>query len=163
MAPKVAIPLFEKAINSSDPTVRRVAIISAALCYHTLKDYQKAEQYLLKQAQQGDAFAQNMLGMVYEDLKEYQKAIRCFTKAAEQGSYGALCYDMGEGVPEDAKMAVKWYTKAAEKGHKDAMYSLAVCYEKGTGVPKDMQKAREWINKLSAKGDGRAKIWLEKH
>jgi len=78
MAPKVAIPLFEKAINSSDPTVRRVAIISAALCYHTLKDYQKAEQYLLKQAQQGDAFAQNMLGMVYEDLKEYQKAIRCF-------------------------------------------------------------------------------------
>ena len=42
MAPKVAIPLFEKAINSSDPTVRRVAIISAALCYDTLKDYQKA-------------------------------------------------------------------------------------------------------------------------
>jgi TPR repeat protein len=70
---------------------------------------------------------------------------------------------MGEGVPEDAKMAVKWYTKAAEKGHKDAMYSLAVCYEKGTGVAKDMQKAREWINKLSAKGDGRAKIWLDKH
>ena len=60
-------------------------------------------------------------------------------------------------------MAVKWYTKAAEKGHKDAMYFLAVCYEKGTGVPKDMQKAREWITKLSAKGDGRAKTWLEKH
>ena len=39
MAPKVAIPLFEKAINSSDPTVRRVAIISAALCYDDMKDY----------------------------------------------------------------------------------------------------------------------------
>ena len=30
MAPKVAIPHFEKAANSSNPAVRRVAIISAA-------------------------------------------------------------------------------------------------------------------------------------
>ena len=65
MAPKVAIPHFEKAANSSNPAVRRVAIISAASCYHTQKDYQKAEQLLLELAQQGDAYAQNMLGLFF--------------------------------------------------------------------------------------------------
>ena len=113
-----------------------IGFINAALCYDTLKDYQKAVQWYTKSAEQGIAEAQYQLGS---------------------------CYDMGEGVPEDPKMAVKWYTKAAEQGHNDAMYFLAVFYEKGTGVPKDMQKAREWMTKLSAKGDGRAKTWLEKH
>ena len=84
MAPKGAIPLFEKAINSSDPTVRRVAIINAALCYDTLKDYQKAMQLLLKLAQQGDAYAQKLLGMFYSKQKDYQKAVQWYTKAARQ-------------------------------------------------------------------------------
>ena len=122
MAPKAAIPLFEKAINSSDPTVRRVAIISAALCYDTLKDYQKAEQLLLKLAQQGDAYAQNLLGLFYDKQKDYQKAVQWFTKAAKQGSSSALCslgncYYNGEGVAIDYQKAVQWYTKAAEQEH----------------------------------------------
>ena len=157
MAPKAAIPLFEKAINSSNPTVRRVAIISAALCYDTMKDYQKAEQLLLKLAQQGDAYAQNLLGLFYDKQKDYQKAVQWFTKAAKQGSSGAQfnlahCYYNGEGVAKDYQKAVQWYTKAAEQGDAEAQFNLALCYSKGEGVPKDYQKAVHWYTKSAEQG-----------
>ncbi|MBQ9525198.1 MAG: sel1 repeat family protein, partial [Bacteroidaceae bacterium] len=125
MAPQVAIPHFEKAANSSNPVVRRVAIISLGVCYNALKDYQKAEQLLLKLAQQGDAYAQDLLGSIYGVLKDNQKEVQWLTKAAKQGSSGAqfnlgVCYYNGEGVAKDYQKAVQWYTKAAEQGHDGA-------------------------------------------
>jgi hypothetical protein len=72
-----------------------------------------------KQAEAGDAAAQNNLG---------------------------LCYATGVGVPEDMKEAVKWYTRAAEQGFAYAQYNLGLVYATGEGVPKDMVKAYHWFS-----------------
>jgi len=79
----------------------------------------------LKAAEQGNAIAQNNLGVCYYYgngiRKDYEKAADCFAKAAEQGNANAqknlgLCYYDGEGVPQDYEKAVHWLAKATEQG-----------------------------------------------
>ena len=73
----------------------------------------------LKAAEQGDAEAQNTLGAMYV---------------------------LGEGVPEDATEAVKWYRKAAEQGDISAQTNLGVMYAEGKGVPQDYGEAYAWYS-----------------
>jgi len=83
--------------------------------------------------------------------------------AAEQGDAEAqfslgLSYDIGNGVAEDHKEAVRWYTKAAEQGHADAQYRLGFSYHYGYGgVIKDKVQAYAWYNIAAANGDEHAK------
>jgi TPR repeat protein len=46
-------------------------------------------------------------------------------------------YSRGEGVPENAAEAVKWWRKAAHHGNALAQLKLGVVYYKGIGVRKD--------------------------
>ena len=55
-------------------------------------------------------------------------------------------YRDGVGVPNDDKMAFKWYTKAAEQGYADAQFELGEMYGLGRGVPQDYIKAHMWSN-----------------
>ena len=55
--------------------------------------------------------------MFSKDAQTFEEALRL----AQQGdalaqAYIALMYDLGVGVPEDKKEALKWYRKAAEQG-----------------------------------------------
>ena len=77
-----------------------------------------------------------------------------WVRKAEQGdalaqAYIALMYDLGVGVPEDKKEALKWYRKAAEQGHAKAQFNLGVMYGKGEGVPKDYKEVAKWIRKAA--------------
>ena len=73
--------------------------------------------YLRQRAEQGDAKAQNNLG---------------------------LSYALGLGVPEDDREAVRWYRVAAEQGAAKAQYNLGAMYAQGTGVPQDYKEAVRW-------------------
>ena len=79
--------------------------------------------------QQGDAQAQNNLGVMYEN---------------------------GRGVPQDYDEAVKWYRLAAAQGDADAQNNLGVMYENGRGVPQDNEEASQVVSArgctLSASG-----------
>lgn len=84
-------------------------------------------------AQNGDAKAQSLLGMLYESgegvTKDIAKAVSLYQKAAEQGYAEAQynlgrCYEKGLGVESDLVEAIKMYLKAAEQGHKDAKMVL---------------------------------------
>ena len=60
---------------------------------------------------------------------------------AEQGAVDAqnnlgLMYDLGQGVPQDDKEAVKWYRKSAEQGLAIAQHNLGWMYDNGRGVPR---------------------------
>ena len=55
-------------------------------------------------------------------------------------------YVLGEGVPEDATEAVKWYRKAAERGDISAQTNLGVMYAEGKGVPQDYGEAYAWYS-----------------
>ena len=84
---------------------------------------------LIAKAEQGDAEAQSLLG---------------------------LMYDNGRGVLKDDKEAVKWWRKAAEQGDAIAQYNLGLSYVLGDGVPKDLVNAYAWLNVASANGEEKA-------
>jgi serine/threonine protein kinase len=69
---------------------------------------------LLKAARQGDADAQNAVGVRYHK---------------------------GVGVKEDPFQAVFWYRKAAAQNHPSGQYNLGECYLSGNAVKKDNKKA----------------------
>ena len=99
--------------------------------------------------------------------KEYDKAVRIFQALADKGEVEAqynlaLCYDKGQGVPQDHSKAAYWYQKAADQGFAFAQYILALCYDKGHGVPQDYSKAVYWYEKAAAQNYDLAKKNLDR-
>ena len=80
----------------------------AELCMNAFNsgDYVIVFSLCLKSASDGNAYAQNILG---------------------------LLYDSGAGVAKDSAEAVKWMRKAAEQGNADAQYYLGGSYYYGEG------------------------------
>jgi uncharacterized protein len=66
------------------------------------------------------------------------------------------CYAQGEGVSEDAGLAVKWFKEAADNGHRKAQFNLAWCYANGKGVREDAGEAVKYYRLASDKGDSNA-------
>ena len=83
-----AYSYYEKAITGDAAAQTRLG----NEFYHS-KDFENAVYWYRKAAEQGNATAQNNLGICYED---------------------------GEGVTKDISEAVKWYRKAAAQGYSDA-------------------------------------------
>ena len=75
-------------------------------------------------ADQGDAWAQIMLGIMYVS---------------------------GQGVPKDAAQAAKWFRLAADQGDAGAQHNLGDMYEFGRGVPQDYVDAHKWFNLSAAR------------
>ncbi len=129
------------------------------------QDYRTAFAGFKKLAEQGDAGAQNNLGLMYAlgrgVPKDDQQAVAWYRKAAEQGQASAqfilgMMYAHGRGVPKDEQQAVAWYRKAAEQGVADAQLNLGAMYVLGKGVPEDEQIAYFWYLLASAQGQQNA-------
>ena len=89
--------------------------------------------------------------------QDYATALKEWTPLAKQGDVGAryylgLMYENGFGVPEDDKIAVKWFKLAAEQGEANAQYNLGVMYEQGQGVSQDYQTAMKWWGLAAEQG-----------
>ncbi|MAW33874.1 MAG: hypothetical protein CMK56_05645 [Proteobacteria bacterium] len=76
-------------------------------------DYEAAFEEFEVLAEQGDAAAQNNLGILYSQ---------------------------GDGVPQNYKEAFRWFSLAAEQGILAAQYRLGLMHSKGEGVPQDYKK-----------------------
>ena len=81
---------------------------------------------LRKLAEQGDAYAQYLLGS-----RDH----------------------IGEGVPEDDAQAMRWYERAANQGYVDAQAAAGAYYWAGRGVPKDLTRAYFWSTLALHQGD----------
>ncbi len=88
-------------------------------------DYATASKEFRVLAEQGDAPAQTILGVMYAT---------------------------GRGVPQDDAEAVRWYRRAAAQGDADAQFNLGVMYVDGQGVPQDYVQAHMWVNLAAAQG-----------
>jgi len=88
---------------------------------------------LRQMAENGDAAAQNALGLRYF-----------------QG-------DEKNGIRQDEKEAFRWFGRAAEDGDLKAQAKLGFLYWGGRGVPKDVNKAYFWTVLARARGDQGAK------
>ena len=78
-----------------------------------------AYEYWKRNAQEGHAVPQNILGIMYHDEV---------------------------GVLQDNTEAVKWWRRAAEQGYDLAQFFLAYSYYKGRGVPKDYVSSYMWFS-----------------
>jgi TPR repeat protein len=81
---------------------------------------------LRARAEQGDARAQNGLG---------------------------LRYYHGTWLRQDKVEAAQWFRKAAEQGHVKALFNLGVCHYKGEGVGADLVEAYKWFWLAERAGD----------
>lgn len=88
-------------------------------------DFSAALQEWVPLAEQGNAEAQLLLGVMF---------------------------DKGQGVPQDDAEEVKWYRLAAEQGNALAQVNLGYVYDSGQGVPQDFVTAHMWFNVASASG-----------
>ncbi len=77
------------------------------------------------EAEQGDADAQFLLGVMYAN---------------------------GRGVAQNDQEAVKWYRLAAEQGDATAQSNLGVMYFNGEGVAQNDQRAYLWFSVAAAQG-----------
>ena len=92
-------------------------------------DYATALRLFKQEAEQGDGFAQALVGAMYVD---------------------------GQGVPQDYVEAVKWFRLAAEQGYADAQSNLGYMYFNGQGVPQDYVLAHMWFNLSASQGSSGA-------
>lgn len=121
-------------------------------------NYAEAVKWYRKAAEQGNADAQNSLGVCYYNgngvVQDYSEAVKWFRKAAEQGNAAAqsklgACYQLGKGVKRNYAEGVKWYRTAAEQGYAAAQYCLGACYHRGK---RDYAEAVKWYRKAAEQG-----------
>ncbi|MFR0997130.1 MAG: MobP3 family relaxase [Ruminococcus sp.] len=136
-------------------------------CYGlgTEQDYEKAFEWFLKSAQEGNKFAQYSLANLYYYgngvEKDLSQAFWWYQKSASQGqpyaSYAAAqMYSKGEYVAENKETAQRYYKVALSgflelesKGQADdnLYYKLGAMYKKGLGTEIDIPKAIEYFEK----------------
>jgi TPR repeat protein len=126
------------------------------------QDYAEAIRLYRKAANQGDAHAQSILGVMNcngQGVKQdYAEAARLYRKAADQGHANAQLnlgnmYNNGYEVKQDYAEAVRWYRKAADQGDADAQSNLGFMHRFGYGVKQDYAKAVRWYRKAADQGD----------
>jgi len=127
----------------------------AAYAVYDKGDRVTALRRLRPLAEQGDARAQSVLGLVYYtargNLRDDMKAAKWFRRAADQGDAAAqfrlgLMYSEGQGVPQDHAEAANWYRRAADQRYAQAQHNLGLAYAAGEGVPQDLVTANMWLN-----------------
>ena len=133
----------------------------AGLAAYEAGDYLTALKNWQPLAEQGNAYAQNFLGVMYDTgrgvLEDYAEAVRWYRLAGEQGDANGqsnlgFMYSTGQGVLQDYAEAVRWYRLAAEQGDANAQRNLGLMYVNGRGVLEDIVLAHMWFNIASANG-----------
>jgi len=144
-------------------SMMNVSVAIAGQCH--FGDFQTCH----KEALEGDAKAQFLLGVMYDIgegvVQDYKEAVKWYRKAANQGDAKAqfnlgTMYFNGEGVVQDYKEAVKWYRKAANQGYANAQFNLGTMYYIGEGVVQDPKEAVKWFRKAANQGDAKAQFSL---
>ena len=134
-----------------------------------IKNYEQAEQYLLKALQEENkkerkAIAYKYLGVMYDAQKKYDKAEQMYKKAIENGD--AVAYNnLGAIYLNQGKFdkAESMFLKALQNGDTEAYYNLGVLYYNQkryvnakryfkTAVEKGIEEAKEYYYKLISEG-----------
>ena len=89
-------------------------------------DYATAFREWKPLAEQGNAKAQYLFGILYSD---------------------------GQGIPANSYEAAKWYRRAAEQGLEQAQLALGEAYQNGTGVQRNYPEALKWFRKAAAQNN----------
>ena len=140
------------------------------------RDEAQAVKWFREAASKGDETAQfNLAGCYYDGrgvLPDFQEAKTLWLALAAKGNAGAqnqlgvMCL-RGEGCPQDACEAARWFKKAADNYKvadnysSEAQFNFAVLLVKGRGVRRDLAEAAHYYRLAAQDGDKQAFRWLE--
>lgn len=117
--------------NLAPATSSAASVMSSAQQFSQGMNFYQAGQYaqaltlFRESAAQGNAPAENYLGLMYMNgvgvTTDYAQALSWYNKAAAQGNFSGECnlgimYDRGLGVPKDKVTAYMWYILATQSG-----------------------------------------------
>ncbi len=134
-------------------------------------DYATAVKELRPLAEQGNAEAQALLGLMYNlgrgVLPDMGQAVKWYKAAADQGNAEGQChlgtmYLNGAGVAKDTAQGLKLLKLSAEQGFADAYLMLSLAYMNLKDVPRDVVQADMWLRLAAAQGDSIAPGQLAK-
>jgi hypothetical protein len=129
--------------------------IEAAEEAYAKGSYPLALRLLRPLAEQGNARAQAVLGLMYYHgrgmKQDDMEAAKWFRLAADQDEPRAqfnlgVMHAEGQGVPQDYVEAIKWYRLAAEQGEARAQFNLGNAYAEGQGTDQNYVLAYMWFN-----------------
>jgi TPR repeat protein len=131
-------------------------------------DYAKAFEMLDKLAQEGDAQAQQALGVMYENgqgvKKDENLALSLYRQAAAKNNESAqyllaTILERNTGRTSGQNEAIKWYRLAATNGHPSAQYRMGQLELTGiSGTAPDPLKASYWFGLAAVQGDPQAQL-----
>jgi uncharacterized protein len=133
------------------------------------EDDAEAIKWLRMSAEQNNARAQNLLGVMYQTghgiEQNFVEAAVWYRKAAENGNAAAQAnlaemYRSGAGVNRDYREAFIWYVKAAAQDQSYAQFQVGTMYRYGVGVEGNDQEAAEWYRKAAENGEAAAQYNL---
>ncbi|EDM72544.1 Sel1-like repeat [Roseobacter sp. AzwK-3b] len=126
-----------------------------AIAAYKAEDFGSALAIWSRLAEQGNARAQNNLGVMYSlgmgVKQDKELAMTWFRKSAVQGYALAQAniadsYYNGDGAPQDYQEAARWYTLAALAGDNEAQFYMGEMSAKGLGMPSDPVRAFVWYS-----------------
>ncbi|MBQ8445665.1 MAG: sel1 repeat family protein, partial [Opitutales bacterium] len=158
----------QPALADSAATGNADALFLLGLHEGLFGDIKKAEEFLRKSAEQGDARAQYWLAGILEHNGDKKAALSWMEKSAKQNYVPALerlawRYWAGEEgvVAQDRKKAFSLFKTAAYLGSSNAQERLAWCYINEENVVKeDIPRGRIWRWLAAERDDGFAQIRL---
>ncbi len=125
-------------------------------------DYATAMRLYRLFAEQGDANAQNIVGVMFHEglgaPRDYAQSMNWYRKAAEQGlavgqsNLGAMYYK-GEFVTQNYPEAMSWLRKAADQGRANDQNIVGTMFENEHGVAPDYAQAANWYRKAADQGN----------
>ena len=138
---------------------------------YPLEERDEAAEQLEQLAEDGDAYAQYIIGTAYRDggllIPDTAKAQKLLERAAEQGldaaqyALGKLYLSDDADVHDPAK-GIYWLKRSADNGNDHAAYRLGKEYLSGENVSKDTSTAAEYLRQAANNGNAYAQYLLGK-
>ena len=136
-----------------------------------LEERDKAAEQLEQLAEDGDAYAQYIIGTAYRDggllIPDTAKAQKLLERAAEQDldaaqyALGKLYLSDDADIHDPAK-GIYWLKRSADNGNDYAAYRLGKEYLSGKNVSKDTSTAAEYLRQAANNGNAYAQYLLGK-
>ena len=132
-------------------------------------DPQRAHEYLIQSAKQGNGGAYLVLGNCHfyglSTPVDPVKAVEGYRRAAAQGLVEALvrlgkCLLDGIGCEQDEATGVGGLMEAAESDEREAQNIVGQCYLQGRGVRRNEQTAQSWFERSASEGDAEGQFQL---
>lgn len=146
--------------NAKEPAEIGIADAQAELAYAYYKgygveqDYKLAKEWFKKSAGQGNARAQNYLGLIY-----YKQGIN-INKSEDNKNLLDICAESVNDLY--IRVAKYWLEKSAEQHNSDAEFNLGIIYYEASKLEKNCKKAFELFEKSAKQGNSKAQFYLGK-